>query len=326
MYKIALEEHFGTPEIMKLRLDWFKRDNLPLNFSMEEAQRIGKLACDTAEFRLAEMDKHGIKKMILTPGSNGVDGVLDDQEALEVCQRWNEAVYQEVKANPDRFDAFAMLPLRAPELAADELERCVTKYGFKGCGWLAGYVYKCGFIDEEKFHPLFARAEKLGVPLYLHPTETPNAFKAIYEGHPALLGPTWSWNTDTATYMLRIIFSGLLDKFPKTTIIMGHMGEMLPYVLWRVENRLEINPMDVKLEKKLSQYFQDNIYITTSGQFNNCALRCAIEFCGAERIMFSIDYPFEPVDLACEFMDNASIPDDQKRLISHANAEKLLNL
>jgi len=265
LQKIALEEHFGTPEIMKLRYDWFKRDNLPMTFPMEEAQRINRLICDTREIRLEEMNQYGIRKMILSPGSNGVEGLLDKEEALEVCQTFNEAVCEEVKANPDRFDAFAMLPLQNPEAAAIELERCVTEFGFKGCGWLSGYVYNCGFIDEEKFHPIFEAAEKLDVPLYLHPTETPHSFSAIYEGFPSLVGPVWSWSTDTATYMLRIILSGLLDKYPKTTIVMGHLGEMLPFIMWRLENRLAINPLGLKLAKPIREYFRENIYMTTSG-------------------------------------------------------------
>jgi len=327
MKKIGLEEHFGTPELMQLRYDWFKRDGLPLTLPQAEVDRIGReIGPASIGERLALMDKCGMELQILMPGSNGIEGLPDKAEALAAAKAHNEALHEVVSAHPDRFAGFACVPLQAPELAAEELERCVTNYGFKGLGWLSGYVSKCGFIDEEQFHPIFERAEKLGVPLYLHPTETPLASSNAYQGHPALVGPAWSWSVDTATYTLRIIMSGLLDKYPGTKLIVGHLGEMLPFIMWRLENRLGFMPSAKKLSRSIREYFRENIFITTSGSFTDISLRCAIDAFGIDRVMFSVDYPFEPLVPACEWIDSSSISDEEKRLVCYENAEKLFGL
>ena len=324
MRKIALEEHFGTPELMQLRLDWFKRDGMPLTLPMEEVQRVVRLICDVDK-RLEEMDRLDIERQLLLPGSNGIEGIRDGNEALEACKRYNDVVAETVAKYPDRFMACAAIPFQAPELAVKEIERCAKAYNARS-SWLPGYVNNCGFIDEEKFYPVWEAAEKYGFRFYLHPTETPKHAFPPYAGYPALIGPPWSWGVDTATYMLRIILSGLFDKYPNTIIILGHMGEMLPFILWRLENRLGVMPSEKKLNKSIRQYFRDNVYVTISGNLANAALRCAIDAFGADRVMFATDYPFEPLQPTCEFIETANVTEEERKLICYDNAAKLFGI
>jgi predicted TIM-barrel fold metal-dependent hydrolase len=166
MKKIALEEHYGKSEIMRLRTEWLRRDGIPMNLSPSVVEKMEFLAGDI-EQRLQEMDKNEIAYQILIPGSNGTEGILDKNEALEICKRHNESVAEVVSQYPTRFKAYAALPLQAPELAAKELERCLKEYeGFVG-SYLSGYVYKTGLIDEPQFSPIFEAAEKLGVVFYI---------------------------------------------------------------------------------------------------------------------------------------------------------------
>jgi len=325
MKKIALEEHYGSPGFMKLRSDWLARMNMPMNLPEEALKQMIFLSGDIDQ-RLEEMDKLDIAYQILLPGTTSVDGVLDHDEALDVSKRHNEAVAKIVDDHPDRFLAYASIPLQAPELAAKELERCFKEYkGFKGA-WLSGYVHNTGFVDEEKFSPIFETGEKLGAHFYIHPTETDPMFARIFDGCPALLGPPWGWGIETGTFVLRIIMNGVLDRYPGTSIIMAHMGEMIPFALWRLENRLVRENKTGNLKKRVPEYFRDNISITISGCLSNEALRCAIEMLGAGRIMFAMDYPYEPMAPACEFIENAAVDEHERELICYKNAAKMFGI
>ena len=321
MKKIALEEHYGKPEIMQLRADWVKRDGMPMNLPEEALRHMKELAGDL-DRRLEEMDKYEVAWQILIPGSDGIEGILDPNEALEASKRHNESVAEAVAKHPDRFRAYAFLPAQAPELAARELERCYAEYeGFVGA-WLSGYINNAGFIDDEKFSPIFEAGEKLGSNFYIHPTETPLAFSKIYEGCQQLIGPPWSWGVDTGTYALRMILNGVLDRYPGTSIILAHMGEMLPFILWRLENRLVRENKMGALKKSIPEYFKSNIAITISGCLSNQALRCSIDTIGADRIMFAVDYPYEPMGPTCEFIEGAAVTEEERALICYQNAAK----
>lgn len=324
MKKIALEEHYGTAELMQLRSDWFKRDNMPMNLPPEALKRITFLIGDV-EQRIAEMDANEIAWQILLPASNGIEGISDGREALEASRRHNDNVAEVVARYPNRFKAYAAIPMQAPELAAREIERCMEIDAFVGA-WLSGYVHNTGFIDDHKFNPIFEQGEKSGAIFYIHPTETPLAFSRIYENCPGLVGPPWSWGVDTGTYVLRMILNGVFDRYPKTQLIMAHMGEMLPYVVWRVQNRLERENKLGGLKKSVIDYFRENISITISGVLQQSALRCALDSFGADRVMFAIDYPFEPMGPTCDFIEQADISEEERRAVCYENAARLFRI
>lgn len=325
MKKIALEEHFGKPEIMKLRGEWIKRENMDMNLPEAVLKQILFQAGDI-EQRLEAMDRNDIAYQILLPGTDGIEGILDEGEAAEASKRHNESAAEVVAKHPSRFMAYAALPVQSPELAAKELERCSKEYkGFVGA-WLSGYIYNKGFIDEERFSPIFEAGEKLGSHFYIHPTETAPKFAKLYEGCPALVGPPWGWGVETGTFVLRIVLNGVLDRYPGTSIIMAHMGEMLPFILWRLENRLVRENKVGNLKKRVPEYFKDNINITISGCLSNEALRCSIDALGADRIMFAMDYPYEPMEPACDFIEGAAIDENERELICYRNAAKLFGI
>ena len=324
MEKIAFEEHFATERLMQMRGEMLKNMGLTINLSQEELKRTAFLACDVEKERIPSMDRSNIAIQVLHAGSNGLEGVADQGEAAALARRFNNYLYDTVQSHPGRFEAFALLPLQAPEAAAEELERCVAELGFKGAT-IAGRTLAGGaFLDEKPFWCIWERAERLGVPLYIHPTETLSDSMALYRDCEALNGPTWSWGVDTATYVLRFIFTGLFDRFPKVKLIVGHMGEMLPYVLWRMDNRWRIAPQDSRNRREPSAYFKQNIYITMSGNLSSAAMACAIQALGDDRILFAVDYPFESNEEAACCLDQLPISEESRRRVAYENGKKLL--
>ncbi len=222
--------------------------------------------------------------------------------------------------------------MQDPEAAARELARCVTELGFKGAlvnGFseieeVDGPVY----CDLPQYLPFWAEVDALGVPFYLHPRNPLPADARIYKGHPWLLGPTWAFGQGTAVHALRLMASGLFDRHPRLTIILGHMGEGPPYSMWRIDNRnawMKIKPA-YPAQKKLAEYFGQNFYLTTSGNFRTQILIDAILKIGADRILFSTDWPFENIDHAANWFDSASISEADRLKIGRLNAQKLFKL
>ncbi len=168
--------------------------------------------------------------------------------------------------------------------------------------------------------------ERLDVPFYLHPREPLESQRRIYEGHPWLLGPVWSFAAETSLHALRLMASGLLDRHPRIQIILGHLGEGLPYNIWRVDHRIRKHPHGIPARKKLSEYLSNNFYLTTSGNFRNQTLIDAILEIGADRILFSADYPFEEIGEAAQWLETASISPSDRIKIAHTNALKLFHL
>lgn len=321
MRKIAIEEHWTNEYFLHLRMEWMKEAGIYLTLSHEELQRITALVQDV-QFRIKEMDRLGITQQILISGSNGTEGIRDGERAALECRKFNDACAEIIKSYPNRFKAFAVLPYQCPELAAAELERCMGQEGFVGAR-LSGYV-NGHFIDEKRFWPIFEKAGQLGACFYLHPTETPLIASKLYEGCEPLLGSSWSWGVDTATYLLRIILSGIFDAYPNVSVILGHLGEMLPYIIWRLDHRLQTMPDKANISQKASEYLKKNVYISTSGNLSESALRCAIDTLGADRIMFSVDYPYEDMEQAVRFMEQAAITEDERKKIFYENAEKYI--
>jgi len=308
---IALEEHFWTPELRD-RTQGLDRETLP--HFVERLDDLGAL-------RLREMDEAGIDLQII---SHAAPAAQKSPPALAVAmaRRANDALHAAVRAHPDRFAGFAILPTPDPEAAADELERTVTEYGFKGA-MLHG-VTNGSFIDEKRFWTIFARAQALDVPIYMHPATPPDAIVDVYfKDYPEAARAGWGFTMDTATQAIRLILCGVFDAYPRLKIILGHLGESLPFSLWRCDRVLSRSK---RLARPFRDYFCEHFYITTSSNFSHPALLCCLMELGADRILFSVDWPFASNLEGRRFIDSAPISDSDKRKIYGLNARALLRL
>jgi gamma-resorcylate decarboxylase len=278
--------------------------------------------------RLAHMDALGIEMLILSLNAPAVQAIVDPAQAVEMARVANALLAEEIGKHPGRFAGFAALPMQDPDAAATELERCVSEYGFVGA-LVNGYSQigdseTCVYYDAPQYRPLWALFERLDVPFYLHPRE-PSERKA-YAGHPWLVGPAYGFGAETGLHALRLAGSGLFDAFPKLTIILGHLGEGLPFNLYRIDERIRWSPLGYPAKKQISDYFAENFYITTAGNFRTQALiNCILEL-GADRILFSTDYPFEEMTEAATWFDGTAISEGDRRKIGRDNARRLFRL
>ena len=321
--KIALEEHFAIEETVQDSAGF-----LPDSCWAELKARI----LDIHGQRLKLMDKHGIEMMLLSLNAPAVQAIPDPKRAAEIARRANDFLAEQVAKRPDRFQGLAALPLQDPDVATRELQRCVTDLGFKGA-LVNGFsqideVNTAVYYDLPQYWPFWGEVEKLDVPFYLHPRNPLPSMAQIYDGHPWLLGPTWAFGQETAVHALRLMASGLFDKYPRLAIVLGHMGEGLPYSMWRVDNRNAWvkAPPRYPAKKKLAAYFQDNFYLTTSGNFRTQTLIDAMLEVGADRILFSADWPFENIDHAADWFDATSISEADRIKIGRTNAARLFKL
>jgi 2,3-dihydroxybenzoate decarboxylase len=181
------------------------------------------------------------------------------------------------------------------------------------------------YLDDPRNDVFWERLQELDVPLYLHPADS---FRKPYvlNGVPELDKATWEWTTETATHALRLVMTGVFDRFPRVQVILGHMGETLPYMLWRLDSRYFVTATDRRVKRNPSDYIRDNFSVTTSGQFSDIPLHAALAALGPRRVMFSIDYPYESSQMAGDFMDNADVAEDTRALVGHENAEALLKI
>lgn len=321
--KIGLEEHFAIPETLQDSAGF-----VPGEYWKELSKRL----LDVQEYRLREMDANGMEMMILSLNAPAVQAIPSPQKANEVAMRANDFLAEQVAKRPTRFQAFAALPLQDPDMATREMERCIKQLGFKGA-LVNGFSQvdtpeNCVYYDAPQFAGFWDVVEKLDVPFYLHPRNPIGAWAQIYNGHPWLLGPTWAFGQETAVHALHLMASGLFDKHPKLQIILGHMGEGLPHSMWRIDNRnawVEL-PKTYPAKKTFGEYFQNNFYITASGNFRTQTLIDAMLEIGADRILFSTDWPFENVDHAAKWFDSASISEADRLKIGRTNAARLFNL
>jgi 2,3-dihydroxybenzoate decarboxylase len=275
--------------------------------------------------RLKEMDEAGIDIQVLSHTNPGVQK-LDAETSVRLAKAANDRLYETVRANPARFAAFATLPTPDPKASADELERTVTKYGFKGAmvhGLTAGR-----FFDDKMFWPVFERAQALDVPLYMHPAiPHPAVIDAYYKDYakdfPMFIRAAWGFTAETATQGIRLVLSGVLDAYPKTKIIMGHLGEGLPFLLWRISHSLKREGRDTKVFR---DYFCEHFYVTTSGFFSNPALLCTVMEMGIDRVMFSVDYPFVDNTLGTKWIDSIPLCAEDKEKLLNGNAKRLLKM
>jgi predicted TIM-barrel fold metal-dependent hydrolase len=321
--KIALEEHFAIEETLMDSAGFVPEDHW---------SELKSRLLDIQDRRLRLMDSYGVEKMILSLNAPAIQAILDARRANELAQRANDALAAEVAKNPDRFDGFAALPMQDPDLAIRELQRCISTLGFKGAlvnGFTQvqeakGPVY----YDLPQYWPFWQAVERLDVPFYLHPRNPLAADAQIYDGHAWLLGPTWAFGQETAVHALRLMGSGLFDAHPSLTVILGHMGEGLPYSMWRIDHRNAWvkAPPRYKAKRKIADYFQANFYLTTSGNFRTQTLIDAILEIGADKILFSTDWPFENIDHAADWFDATRISENDRQKIGRLNAVRLFKL
>ena len=314
--KIALEEHFSTPTLLKYSHD-VGRVIVP-----EAMTSVRASLMDLDMSRIEEMDKYGIDISILSATTPGVQVEPDTQTAIRVATESNDFLAGAVQKHPKRLFGFAHLPMQAPNDAANELERTVKELGFKGA--LINGATNGEYYDDQKFWPVWERAESLQVPIYLHPANAPDVTAAM-KGYPEFGGALWGWMPETATHALRLIFGGVFDRFPKAILILGHMGEALPYQLWRLDSRSQLYQTR-KINKKPSEYIRENVFITITGVFDFPPLMCALLALGAERVLFSVDYPYESTKDAVEFIESAPLSPIDREKICYLNAERLLRL
>jgi predicted TIM-barrel fold metal-dependent hydrolase len=321
MRTITLEEHFATPEILK------KSAEIQPPSRKEFVRAVESKLLDLGAVRIADMDAAEIDLQVLSLTNAGLDK-LDGPTAASLVRDSNDKLADAVRSHPKRLAGFAALALQEPEKAAAELERCVNKLGFKGT--LVHGTTKGIFLDDPRFTPVFEAVQALDVPFYLHPTLPPDRVEeAYFSGLPGQTGfflstAAWGWHVETGMHCLRLIVSGLFDRFPKLKIIIGHMGEDLPFSIARAEAVLARTTTHLK--RKVTEYFQENFYITTSGYFTVPPLLCTMQVIGADHILFSVDYPYSPNSVGRKFLDSLPVSQEDLAKISHGNAERLLKL
>jgi gamma-resorcylate decarboxylase len=321
--KIALEEHFAVPETLDDSKGFF-----PDSVWGELRDRL----LDIQDRRLREMDANGVELMILSLNAPTIQAIPDPVAARELSRRANDYLADQIAKRPDRFKGFAALPMQDPDFAAEELERCVRDLGFLGAlvnGFSqVGDAETVTYYDEPAYRGFWRTVEALGRPFYLHPRNPLVTHARIFQGHEWLLGPTWAFGQETAVHALRLTGSGLFDDCPALQIILGHMGEGLPFSMWRIDNRNAwMNlPPSYRAKRQIGDYFRENFHLTTSGNFRTPTLVDAIAEIGAGRIMFSTDWPFENVDHAARWFDDAGIAAADKQKIVRDNAVNLFRL
>ena len=311
---IAVEEHYWDEEVAK-------------TYTGGEAGRPGeqqKRLYDFGPLRIKEMDDVGIDMQVISHGAPSTQKLPADI-AVGLTQRMNDRLRKVVAANPQRFAAFAALPTAVPEAAADEFERCAG-LGFKGA-MLHGLANGT-FLDHQKFWPIYARAEKLNLPIYFHPSlPQADVSRVYYDDYVKDFGtvarPAWGYTVETATLAIRLVLSGVFERHPKLKIILGHLGETLPFLVWRIDQALK-RPGQKAVSFR--DIFCGNYYITTSGNFSNPALLCCVMEMGVDHILFAVDWPCVMNPPAIEWMATVPLSDADKAKILSGNAKRLLRL
>ncbi len=287
---------------------------------------VARLA-DLGEQRLQDMDAAGIDVQVISHTTSGITA-LSAQESRRLILEANDQLAEAINTHPDRFAGFAALPMSEPEAAVSELERAVRSLGLKGA--MINGTASGRFLDDPAFLPVLEQAIELNVPIYIHPAAPPEAVRAAYFTgfDPAvsycLATSGWGWHSEVAIHALRLILAGVFDRLPDLQIVIGHMGEMLPFMLDRVDKTL--TPLAKNLQLRVPEYFLRNFFITTSGFFSNPPFALALQTIGVEHILFSVDYPYSTNEEGRAFLDHLPLSPEDKEKISHRNAEQLLKL
>jgi predicted TIM-barrel fold metal-dependent hydrolase len=314
---IALEEHFIMPKEVY---------NLPPGAHRGKMLGFDVVAelLNLGETRLAAMDAAGITRQVLSHNQPGCQA-LAAEEAVPAAREANDLLFEAVRAHPDRFLGFAALPTADPAAAVKELERAVAELSFKGAV-INGHT-QGRFLDEKTFWGIFECAEALRMPIYLHPSKPhPSVMKAYFDGYEELALGAWGFGIDTGTHFLRLVFSGVFDAFPKLKIILGHLGEGLPFMLHRLNDQTLLAAARRGLKRTPAEYLTDNLMVTCSGNFSSAAFLCTVMALGVDNVMFSVDWPYESNVVAVDFLKRQALSEPDLAKIAHLNAERVLGL
>jgi len=321
---VTLEDHFETalyaaqmpPNALRRR--WYEDRSKHLGHDMEAELK------DVGASRIAAMDVAGIDLQILsltTPGAQAFEGELAVQIATDANDRMSAAI----REYPGRFEAFAALPTAVPDAAVRELERTVRELGFKGA--MINSHTRGSFLDDQRYWAILERAEALDVPIYLHPNQ-PHAslMDSYFSGFEDLARPAWGFMVDASIHFLRILFSGALDAFPRLQIILGHLGEGLPFAMDRLIDHTGYVARWRNMKRTPEQCLHENLNVTTSGNFSVPALICTMLMLGADKVMFSVDWPYESNKVGVDFLKHLPVSAGDLEKIAFRNATDLLRL
>jgi uncharacterized protein len=319
MRVIAIEEHYAHPALRSTEALANLRKHPQLARIQDKLEDVGA-------GRIADMDEAGIDLQVLSHTVPGAE-VLDRERAIPAARSANDDLAKTVSAHPDRFAGFAALPMRDPAAATSELQRAVAELGFRGA--MVNGLIEGRFLDDPVFLPVLSKAAELGVPVYLHPSFPPEAVARTYYGglepvladHLATAG--WGWHSETAIHLLRLVVSGVFDRIPELQVIVGHLGEMIPFALARIDTVL--TPV-AGLRRPVADYFQTNIFLTTSGYTTFPPLQCALSVVGVDRLIFSVDYPYTDNGTARALLDTAPMSPSDREKLAHGTVERLLRL
>ena len=320
--KIALEEHVDVPKSIN---GW---QYVAQQGSVQGEKRPYTPA--PVDGLLALMDANGIEMSVLSLTQAAVECIPVKELSVRVARDSNDYIAEQVTKNPKRLQAWATLPMLDPEAASLELVRCVKELGFKGT-MVKGFCQvgagdQVAYYDQPEYDEFWATVASLDVPFYLHPRyPMPHGIQSI-AGHSWFRGSVWGFGVETATHTLRLMASGIFDRYPKLTVILGHLGETLPNAVWRIDHRLAKEKQQLPAQKKFAEYLRNNFYLTTSGNFCTHTLQDTIAEVGADRILFSVDYPYESVEQAAKWFDSCEISEANRLKIGRSNAEKLLKM
>jgi 2,3-dihydroxybenzoate decarboxylase len=312
---IALEEHYYDPEVAKHFQQGGPETRLP---------DLRNRLFDVGEGRIREMDEAGIDVQVLSHAAPATQR-MDAETAVPLARKANDRLQEIIRASHGRFEGFAVLPTADPVRAADELERTV-RLGFKGA--MIHGLANGQWLDDKRFWPIFERAQALDVPVYMHPAIPHPAVAEVYykdylKEYPALLTAAWGFGVETATQAIRMVLSGMFEAYPRLKIILGHLGEGLPFSLWRIDMALG---RQSNRGSSFRDTFREHFWITTSGNFSTAALLCSVMELGADRILFSVDYPFVLNPPGVKWMQDIPFGPEDRAKIYGGNARRLLKM
>jgi predicted TIM-barrel fold metal-dependent hydrolase len=320
---ITLEDHFETAlyaDLMppnELRLKWYRDRSKHLGHDMPKELK------DLGASRIAAMDAAGIDLQVLSLTSPGVQG-FEGEMALRIARDANEKMADAVAAYPGRFASFAALPTSEPEAAAAELEHWVRQ-GFLGA--MINSHTKGSFLDDKKYWPIFAKAVELDVPIYLHPGQPhPLLMQSYFLGFEDLARPAWGFQADASMHFLRLLFSGVFDEYPTLQIILGHLGESIPFAMDRLLDHTGYVAEWRGMKRKPAECLRENLIITTSGNFSVPSMLCTIQMMGIDKVLFSVDWPYESNLVGVNWFHSLPLSQDDKEKIAFRNAERVLRL
>jgi 2,3-dihydroxybenzoate decarboxylase len=317
---IALEEAFAIPALAA-------RQSAPQIRIKSKADFFAYMNSRLADFdnlRLADMDEHGIDIQVLSLTVPGIQADADPAQARDNAVFANDFLADVVAKHPTRFKGFAALPTVDPDGSASELVRAVTQLGFRGA--LVNDHAQGRYLDDRAYDGLWSAAEELGVPIYIHPGSLPVDDWHVIAGRPEMYGASWSWGAETGGHALRLLYSGVFDRHPRATLILGHLGEFLPFQKSRLDSRYKVLDLEAPLQHLPSYYFGRNILLTTSGIHAPEEIQAAVLCAGEDAVMFAIDYPYERTADAIAAIERADLSPAVKEKVTHLNARRVLGI